>query len=158
MQKHEVQRTDSEALVFEGDLLRTARSANYETEEGTRSYELSLYALADGRYVISIAYLTTCAQERSIIQAEILNAPQDVEDMLLVFEPCEHVDRKALRALPEEQRHRMRKTLYNKFDGQVSEILDVLKTHCGDWQGGMKLAGQSAPPPKRGILAFLRMK
>jgi hypothetical protein len=158
MQKYEVQRTDYEPLVFEGDLLGTARSANYETEQGTRSYELSLYALADGGYVISIAYLTTCAQERSIIQAEILDAPQDVEEMLLVFEPCDPVDRKALGALPEEQRRRLRRKLCSTYDEQVSEILDVLKNHYGDWQGETKPAEQSASPPMRGILAFLRMK
>lgn len=159
METIKIGRTDNEALVFDGELLAKASSPQYETEDGHRGYEVTLYARSEGGFVVSIQYLTTCPDERSVTQAEIVDEPDDVEKVLLVFEPCEYVDRKILRALPEEPRQKLRRALYRYYDDQVSQALSALAEHVGNWRlDSAKHEQPRVPEPKRGILSFLRIK
>lgn len=159
METIEICRTDNEALVFDGEMLAKASSPQCETEDGHRGYEVAIYSRSEGGFVVSIQYLTTCPDEHSVTQAEIVEEPDDVEKVLLVFEPCEYVDRKMLRALSDEQRQKLRRALYRSYDDQVSQVLGAATAHFGNWR--LDSAKQEQPrvsEPKRGILSFLRIK
>ena len=158
MATFKVKRTDHEELVFDGELLAKSCSPGVESEEGQRGYDLELYKTAENRFVVSIVYVTTCHTEQTVSQAELLDTPDDVEKILLVYEPCEYVDRKMLRALPEELRHRLRKKLYKTYDDQVSTILDALTCYCRDWQRPKEAALESVATTKRGILGYFGIK
>lgn len=165
METFQINRLHHDPLEFEGVLLATATSPQLEAERGTRGFELVLYRHASGGFVVSIEFLTTCPQERRVLQAEVVDEPHDVENVLSAFEPCEHVNQQALRALPDEQRQRLQKRLCRLYDEQVTNILDALSTYQCDGPEAAPPAdtGKSAPKqgksaPKQGILSFLRLK
>ena len=158
METYRISRTHQDALEFDGLLLATATSPQLESERGWRGFELMLYRPACGGFVISIEFLTTCPHERHVLQAEVVDQPKDVENVMLVFEPCEHVDQKALRMLQDEPRHRLQKRLCRLYDEQVTQILDTLSKHHRDHQDVLKSpADKSGQAQKHGILSFLRL-
>ena len=156
MATFKLKRTDHEELVFDGELLGEACSPRVETEDGQRGYDLALYAKSKNAFVASIVYVTTCRSEQTVAQAEVVDSPDDVEKMLLVYEPCEFVDRSMLNALPDEPRRRLRKKLYDTYDEQVSTILELLNSHCR--QSPDRTDAESEATTKRGILDFLGIK
>jgi len=159
METFRISRSPQDPLEFEGILLAKATSPQHPGADGQRGYELSLYRQAKNGFVLTISFWTNCPNERSVVQAEVVDEPKDVENVLLVFEPCEHLNQKAVRALPDEQRQRLQKCLCRLYDEQVTQILDVLSQHLSESQElSEENADASLPGQKRGLLNFLGLK
>lgn len=147
--------TNHHSLEFEGELLLGTSSPKHQTENGWRRYELALYKPSGAGFVVSMDFQTTCPNERCITQAEVVDEPKDVENVLLLFNACEYVDK---RSLNEDQRKKLRRELYRIYDEQVTQILDGLTEHGDEWQTkNVPAEDKGEPAPNRGLLGFLRL-
>lgn len=123
MDQLSVQRTDREPLTFEGVLVARLHSDTHQSAAGSRHYELGLYRESSGELIVTIDFMTTCAGERSIFQAERVEQPKDAENVLFAFEPCEFVDRKQMHTLTDEHQRKFQQELFRVYDGAVAGML-----------------------------------
>lgn len=126
MVQYTVNRTGQDDLEFEGELLNQATSELYVSDVGTRQYDLKLYQQTNWEFVVTIDYITTCPNEEGVSLAELVDDPKDIENVLFAFEPCEFVDRKAMRAMSQELRSKFQKELFRYYDGAVAQMLETL--------------------------------
>ena len=130
MKSFNIKRTDHSDLEFEGELLGRVNTPHHATPDGSRGYELAIYAKSGGGYVASVEYLSTVPPEVPVASADFVERAKDVENFFLVVEPCEFLSQDLLRQMPDDQRQRLQKALCQIYDGHLDIILKTVQEYA----------------------------
>lgn len=114
-------RSQGPALSFEGDLL--AETRGMADERGAR-YALAVYRTDDG-YVVETRFWPA-ADAEPVMLAEFVEQLEDVEKVLYVFEPLEHLSPNYVDELTPESRQALTNRLFKLYDKEVAAIFKAL--------------------------------
>ena len=114
-------RTNGPALTFDGDLLTETPG---QVDDKGRRYVVAIYRSEQG-YVVEIRFWQS-ANVAPVILAEFVEQPEDVEKVLFVFEPLEHLPAEWIGDLNAEARRVLTSHLFKLYDKEVACALKEL--------------------------------
>tara|TARA_R110002072_G_scaffold303123_1_gene494617 strand:+ start:16870 stop:17280 length:411 start_codon:yes stop_codon:yes gene_type:complete len=127
MNRISLNRTNQEALEFEGELLLQEPGNDADGSSGGRWHDISVYREAGEDMVIAVAYRTQCSTESALIHAERADDVNDADSVLSLYEATEGIDRQSLNEMPENSRKRLLERVVSRYDLQVNSVLVQLE-------------------------------
>jgi hypothetical protein len=138
-------------VEFQGRRVTQAASLYDEPSAYGRWFEVAVYHRSDDMWVVHIVFHTSCLYETPHANVEVVDRANDVEAVLMIYEPTEYLNRDWIQPRNEVDRHRFMETLRRRFDeltGRVSAELrpyedpmqrDVEAEEIGLWRGLLSL-------------------
>ena len=118
MTSYTLDRSNGPPLKFEGQLV--AETAGSFDENG-RGYAIILFQSNDG-FVVDIKFWSAKDCD-PVVVAEFVELSEDVEKVLYVFEPLEHLHRDYVASLGAEARQTLTTQLFKLYDKEVRQVL-----------------------------------
>lgn len=111
------------AIKFAGDLLIELHGEDSDSQTAGRWHDISVYRTDSGSLATCVAYRTQVPTESENCHVDIAEDVADVDNILSLYEPKQHVVMEAGTA-----RNRVVDTVVRRYDQQVNEVLERLQS------------------------------
>lgn len=119
---------------FEGTLVVKAEGPRDQPFTYGRWHDIAVYARADGMWTVQIDFGTLCVRELPHTEVEIADRPDEVETVLLLHSPTEHLNMDWIRPRYENDKQRFLKSLCANYDALVNHVVHEIQPHIKAFQ------------------------
>jgi hypothetical protein len=123
MEEIRIQQNSKPDIVFQGQLVANADGERNRPTAFGRWHEVSVYLRSDGLWVVCIAFNTLCVHETPSIDVDVVDRADDVETVLMIYEPTERLNRRWIRPRYEVDKRKLIRTLQSNFDELINQII-----------------------------------
>jgi hypothetical protein len=139
-----IRRNHGPDVAFEGERIIRVEGPRDRPFTYGRWHESAVYARADGMWVVQIDFGTLCTHELPHTDLEIVDRPDEVETVLMLYSPTEHLNMRWIRPRYENDKRRFLKALRANYDALVDQVVGEMQPHIEAFQ-----AQASADQPPR---------
>ncbi len=126
MQPFTLARSGLQDLEFSGEPVADASGQLRDGQPRERWHELSVYRRDDGYWVVRIAYRTSVHGETGNDYVEVINDAGEVEPLLSLYNPAEHVAINADALPPRVRAPEVVRDIVKQYDLLVCGVLKAL--------------------------------
>ena len=138
-----IRQTHGPDVAFEGKLVVRAEGPRDQPCTYGRWHDITVYACADGMWAVQIDFRTLCTRELPHTDVEIVDRPEEVETVLLLHSPTEHLDMRWIRPHYESDKRRFLKSLHSNYDALVNRVAREMQPHIEAFQ--MQTSAEKPP-------------
>jgi hypothetical protein len=124
-----IRQTNGPDVEFNGRLVARAEGPRDRPFIYGRWHDITVYACADGTWAVQIDFGTLCVRELPHTEVEIVDRPDEIETVLLVHSPTEHLNMEWIRPRYENDKQRFLKSLHANYDALVSRVVHEMQPH-----------------------------
>ena len=118
--------TGREPVTFRGRVVAHAEGLKDDPKLCGRHHTITVYQATDGYFHLKIDFLTTCPDERDVTVIEDRVELQDIDTLLMQYEPTEHLCLSRSTSQSDAS-SRFKKALWRQFDSLTLTINKLLR-------------------------------
>ena len=147
-------------IVFEGELVAQAKGSCDQPVTQDRWYDISVNRRTDDMWVVCIEFHTSSPHEKPHVELEVVDRPDEVETVLMLYEPLKHLNRRRIRPRYETDRHKFYKALRSAYNALMDQILADMQPLVDEYR---ERAPEEVAEPEsggrwRGFLSMLGLR
>ena len=144
-------------IEFDGELVARAKGKADQPATDGRWYEIAVYRRVDAMWVVCIRFHTSSPQATSYVDVEVLDGPDEVEAVLLLYEPLGHGNARPNQFRYDMDKQGFLKSLRSAYCSLADQILAEMQPLLDEYRDRPVDASVNEPQSSRCWRGFLSM-